>query len=137
MPKNFVKTLEYEDGLKAGRARAFAAVLNEENKITEKRIFHKAGKWSRYYVTFFGEPPLFVISYRHSTHPISGELIVEKYEQNEKAERIFEIRDDSDYYDPNAPPAELKPYDGKIRAWIMKFQRDLWERSKALGFVGE
>ena len=122
-----VKTNPYIDKLCANRARDFAEVLNEENVITVKRQYVKNGKWSHYSVTWFGKPPLYIISYHHSTHPVPGSLRIDKYTESENPETIYYVSGGDDVAEPL--PEELEPYRETIVKWFRRFMPALFDRT--------
>jgi len=128
--KRILKTSEYPNLFACNRARGYSQPLNPENIITEKVEHDSRGCWSKERVVWFYKPPLYVITYQHSTHPVPGELRVDRWDENGKTTLISIVN--PDYYDPAKLPSELEPYRGTIEQWIRKWKPKLWERSQKI-----
>ena len=128
--RKILKTEGYPHALDCNRARGYSMPLNENNILAEKSIHHSAGCWSQDTLEWFYKPPLYVITYQHTTHPYPGELRVDRWDENGKTILIRIVN--PDYYNPEELPSELKPYRETIERWIRKWKPKLWERSQKL-----
>jgi hypothetical protein len=128
----------------ANRYREFHWILNPDNVITTREVFEKNGKWSKTKITYFYKPPLYIITYYHSTHPGSGNLRVIKWDGSKEEKKgcmprnyhtLLALYSHSDYFDPDELDEELIRYQDKIREYIKEYIPGVYKRSQDLGFL--
>jgi len=137
MEGRILRTDFYEDQLHANRERGYCVVLNPENVLEVLKTYTKMGKWSHNNLAFFYRPLLYVLAYYHSTHPVPGIFWIDRWDEEGKKKRIYEIETDADYIALDKIPVEVREYTETILRFIREHAPELYWRSVRLGVLGE